>query len=64
MEEPRMEPASMRQDIIETARLVFRRQGFDRTRLQDITDPLGLSEAAFSACFSSMDELLEAVWSE
>ena len=53
-----------RRDIIEAARALFQQQGFDQTTLQDIASSLDLSEATVLACFSSMDELLEAVWSE
>lgn len=55
---------AIRQKIMETARVLFQRQGFDQTTLQDVTARLQLSEAAVTSVFPSMDDLLEAVWSE
>lgn len=56
--------ATIRRNIMETARFLFRQQGFDQTTIRDITDRLGLSETVITDYFSSKDDLLEAVWSE
>lgn len=64
MERPQMDPTTLRRDIMETARFLFRQQGFEQTTLQDITARLEVSETAVYAYFSSKDDLLEAVWSE
>lgn len=63
MAESRQETTT-RRDIIETARVLFRQQGYDQTTLQDITIRLEVSEQAVVVHFPSLDELLEAVWSE
>lgn len=60
----RTDETNVRRDIIETARLLFKRQGFDRTTMQDIAARLDLNETTVAAFFPSMDDLLEAVWSE
>ena len=60
----RTDETNVRCDIIETARFLFKRQGFDRTTMQDIAARLDLSETVVAASFPSMDDLLEAVWSE
>lgn len=64
MEGPRMESTTLRRDIMETARSLFQQQGFDQTTLQDITSRLEVSETIVAAYFPSIDDLLEAVWSE
>ncbi|KJR97460.1 MAG: hypothetical protein VR65_24120 [Desulfobulbaceae bacterium BRH_c16a] len=56
--------ATIRRKIMETARFLFRQQGFDQTTIRDITEQLGLSETVITGYFSSKDDLLEAVWSE
>lgn len=64
MDRTRTEEMVLRKQIMETARFLFQRQGFDRTTLQDISARLDLSEITVAAYFPSRDELLEAVWSE
>lgn len=56
--------ATTRKNILETARSLFKQQGFDQTSLRDITDRLALTEKDIAAYFVSKDDLLEAVWSE
>jgi AcrR family transcriptional regulator len=56
--------ATTRRNILETARFLFRQQGFDRTTLKDITEKLEVSESVITMYFASKDDLLEAVWSE
>ncbi len=53
-----------RRNILEAARFLFQQQGYDQTTLQDIKARLGLSETTILAFFTSIDDLLEAVWSE
>ncbi len=53
-----------RQNIMETARFLFQRQGFDQTSLNDIGDRLNLSETIIALYFDSKDDLLDAIWSE
>lgn len=54
---------SLEADIIETARLLFKTKGFDHTSLRDITMQLNISDQMISQHFTSLDEILEVVWS-
>jgi AcrR family transcriptional regulator len=49
---------------METARLLFQKQGYDQTTLKDIADRLNLSETTIAGYFASTDDLLDAIWSE
>ena len=64
MAETRTDDSTRRRDIIETARFLFQQRGFDQTTPQDIAARLGLNETTVATFFPSMDDLLEAVWSE
>ncbi|HTN79715.1 MAG TPA: TetR/AcrR family transcriptional regulator, partial [Acidimicrobiales bacterium] len=47
--------------IVATALDLFRTQGFDRTRIQDVVDRLRISEATFFNYFPTKESVLEAV---
>jgi AcrR family transcriptional regulator len=47
--------------IVDTALELFRTQGFDRTRIQDIADQLRISEATFFNYFPTKQSVLAAV---
>lgn len=49
-----------RRAILETAVGLFRERGFDRTRVQDVTDRLRISEATFFNYFPTKQSVLEA----
>ena len=55
---------NVRERIKETAQALFRLKGFDNTTANDLIEELQMSEQLFRRHFQSMDELLEAVWSE
>jgi len=46
------------------ARVLFWSQGFKNTSVTDLVEYLQIEEHVFFIYFHSMDELLEAVWSE
>lgn len=50
--------------IKNTARILFWSQGFDNTSVSDLIGELNIKLQTFFSYFRSMDELLEAVWSE
>ena len=52
--------AATRQKIMETALMLFRTVGFDRTRVHDVAGQLRISEATFFNYFPSKQSLLEA----
>lgn len=54
----------IRQQIKETARLLFNNRGYDVIELRDIAFAVNVSEDIITSIFLSKDELLEAVWSE
>lgn len=54
----------IRQQIKETARLLFNNRGYDVIELRDIAFAVNVSEDIIKSIFLSKDELLEAVWSE
>jgi AcrR family transcriptional regulator len=49
-----------RRDIMKAAVALFRKRGYEQTRVQDIIDAVGVSEATFFNYFPSKDALLEA----
>lgn len=49
-----------RRDILKAAVALFRKGGYQQTRVQDIIDAVGVSEATFFNYFPSKDALLEA----
>jgi len=49
-----------RRDILKAAVALFRKRGYEETRVQDIIDAVGVSEATFFNYFPSKDALLEA----
>jgi len=54
----------IRSRIKDAARELFRAKGFDNTTVADLLNRLQIEEHQFLAVFQSMDDLLEAVWSE
>ena len=50
--------------IKEAGCTLFKSQGFDETSVTDVVQKLQISKEDFFTYFKSMDELLEAVWSE
>jgi len=54
----------IRQQIKETARVLFNNRGYDAIELRDIALAVKVSEDIITSIFLSKDELLEAVWSE
>ena len=48
-----------RSEILEVAITLFRKRGYDATRVQDIIERLRISEATFFNYFASKDEVLE-----
>lgn len=55
---------TLRDRIKSVARELFRTKGFEETSVVDVLERLQISEQLFYSTFSSMDDLLEAVWSE
>lgn len=53
-----------RDKILDAARIVFHRAGFDGARMQDIADGAGINKALVHYYFRSKDELFEAVFQE
>ena len=54
----------IRQQIKETARLLFNNRGYDVIELRDIAFAVNVSEDIIKTLFLSKDDLLEAIWSE
>src|SRR5277367_2308042 len=50
--------AEQRRAILDAAIALFRRRGYDQTRVQDIIDRLRISEATFFNYFPTKDALL------
>ena len=53
-----------RDRILIAARRLFQRKGFESTTWQDLSDTLHAPEHELLRHFKSLDDLLEAVWSE
>mgnify|MGYP003525715121 CR=1 FL=1 len=53
-----------RNSILIAARRLFQRQGFESTTWKDLSDTLQAPEYELLRHFESLDDLLEAVWSE
>lgn len=62
-EQVKMMPDSQRQ-IVDAARDVFQRKGFDGARMQDIADSAGINKALLHYYFKNKDSLFEAVFQE
>lgn len=54
----------LRQKIKQAARTLFNSKGVDQTSIDDITAMLKISEEVIRQHFRSIDDVLEAVWSE
>jgi AcrR family transcriptional regulator len=48
-----------RQEIVETALELFRERGYDKTRVSDVTERAGISDATFFNYFASKDLVLD-----
>lgn len=48
--------------ILESARIFFKSQGFENTRIVDICRNLDISRRTFHRYFNSLDEVLEVLW--
>lgn len=57
-------PYSTRVQILKTAKYLFDLKGFEKTSFTDISDKLQMNEQDILFFFQSIDDLLEAVWSE
>jgi TetR/AcrR family transcriptional regulator len=57
-------PPDSREKILDAARVVFHRAGFDGARMQDIADNARINKALLHYYFRSKDELFEAVFQE
>jgi AcrR family transcriptional regulator len=57
-------PTQVRQDILKSARQLFKTRGYDQTSLEDILRETAISRRTFSDIFLSKDDLLEVLWSE
>jgi AcrR family transcriptional regulator len=57
-------PPDSREKILDAARIIFHRAGFDGARMQDIADSAGLNKALVHYYFRNKDELFEAVFRE
>lgn len=53
-----------REKILDAARIVFHRAGFDGARMQDIADGAGINKALVHYYFRNKDELFESVFKE
>lgn len=53
-----------RADILDAARIVFVRKGFDRATMQDVASQVGLSAGALYRYFADKDALIGAVFEE
>lgn len=56
--------AETRQRLLEAAHLVFAKQGFGRTSVEDVCERAGYTRGAFYSNFSSLDELFLAMWEQ
>jgi AcrR family transcriptional regulator len=57
-------PPDSREKILDAARVVFHRAGFDGARMQDIADSARINKALLHYYFRSKDDLFEAVFKE
>ena len=55
---------TIRQTLIEAGRSSFTRKGFEGTTIHDVTKLVDIEERVFFSYFESLDDLLEAIWSE
>lgn len=53
---------SLSKNILETARLCFRKNGFEKTTISEICSRLKISTSQFYIYFESLDEVLEVLW--
>lgn len=51
-----------RERILEAASTLFARQGIERTRVDDLLEEAGIARATFYRAFSSLDEVVEALY--
>ena len=58
---PRIDPDVRRQAIIEAAFKLFRRDGFDSVRVDDILEEVGLSKGGFYHHFKSREDILRQI---
>jgi TetR/AcrR family transcriptional regulator len=58
--QPRLSADERREQIIDSARLVFERSGFDGARTRDLAAAAGVNEALLYRHFASKEELFEA----
>ncbi|WP_293046534.1 TetR/AcrR family transcriptional regulator [Mycobacterium sp.] len=58
--QPRLSADERREQIIESARLVFEQAGFDGARTRDLATAAGVNEALLYRHFASKEELFEA----
>ena len=56
------EPDDLQAKILGSARSLFSRFGFEKTRIADICRDLGISRRNFYQHFDSLDEVLEVLW--
>ena len=55
------DPEIRRQEIIDTARWLFRNKGIRKTSINDVADTIGVAKGLVYYYFSSKDELVKAV---
>lgn len=58
---PRVDPEVRRQAIVEAAFQLFRRDGFDSVRVDDILEEVGLSKGGFYHHFKSREDILRQI---
>ena len=58
---PRVDPEVRRQAIVEAALNLFRRDGFDAVRVDDILEEVGLSKGGFYHHFKSREDILRQI---
>ncbi len=50
-------------EILQTAKSLFKRKGFDKTTIEDIAGQLDIDRSIFYHHFDSLDQVLEILWS-
>ena len=50
-------------EILQTAKSLFKSNGFDQTSIEDITAQLNVDRSFFYQHFDSLDQVLEILWS-
>lgn len=55
--------ASLPWEILETAKYLFQKKGFENTTRRDICEILSINNSQFHTHFDSLDEILEILWS-